>query len=130
MTTARFTLILASLFLLIVAGCEDSPTGSGDKKSTLTANTWKTTSFTLGGVDMTSTAQQTTTFKSDGTYTAKNPDGSTESGTWSLNVDETSIAMAEGGTTVDWSILTLTSSSLHLKANIGGVVADWTGVPE
>lgn len=130
MITTRIALCLASLFVLILAGCEDTPNSPADKKATLVASAWKTTSFTLDGVDMTTTAQSPTTFKSDGTYTARNPDGTTENGTWTFNVDETSIAMTEGGVTVDWSILTLTSSSLHLQGNILGKVADWKGVPE
>lgn len=131
MSTARIALFLASLIVLTtLAGCEDSPTSPADKKAALTANAWKTTSYTLGGVDVTSSVQVSTTFRSDGTYTARNPNGTTESGTWTFNVDETSIAMTEGGTTVDWSILTLTSSSLHLQGNILGKPADWKGVPE
>ncbi len=130
MTHSRSLLPILALAIVSISACEDTPTNPGDNRSLLTARPWKTTSYTVDGADLTSLAQVRTVFKTDGTYTATNPDGSTESGTWAFNVDETSIAMTEGATTTDWSIMTLTSTSMRLRAALAGSVADWQGIPD
>lgn len=127
----RFSLLIAAAALLVVAGCTDSADpNSSDKKTTLTADTWRTTKFTVGGADMLSFAQTTTKFNSDGTYTATNPGGGTKSGTWVFNVDETNIEMTEGSETVNWEIRTLTSSSLKLRSNMAGTTTEFEAVPD
>jgi len=129
MKASRYLLPLFAVALLALTSCEDTPTNPGDKKATLTANAWKTLTFTVDGVDD-PTAPTKQVFNADGTYSAT-ISGATVPGTWSLNVDETGITITTVGVAVDWSIISLTSTSLHLKyTKPGGIIVDYTGEPE
>lgn len=128
MKAIRYLLPLVALTLTALTACEDSPTNPADKKAALTAYAWKTVSQTRGGVTDPN-APSRRQFKSDNTYT-ETVSGVVANGTWSLNVDETSVAITLSGTTTDWSIKTLTSSGIELETNIGGQSVVFKGEPE
>ncbi len=128
MKATRYLLPVLVVTLLSLTACEDTPTNPADKRAALTAYAWKTVSQTKGGVTD-PTAPTRREFKSDNTYN-ETVGGVVANGTWSLNVDETSVAITLSGTTADWSIESVNSTSIHLKANIGGQTVDYTGEPE
>jgi hypothetical protein len=134
-TTALLSLF--ALCALIVAGCTDNPaSSSGDKKTTLTAKTWKVTVFKEDGADLVPTGLAPTAYKfnTDGTYSVTIL-GITAPGTWEFNVDETNI-ITEKGTSkeANWYIQVLNSSSMKLKATMtdstGNHTSELEAVPQ
>jgi|GEM_PF-5185739 len=116
-TTAVSTLF-ATAFLL-VAGCKDNPAdASGGNRKDLLVGSWRTTSVTSNGFDVSETYADNTTFKADGSYTSTYPGSSPESGTWLLTSGDTKLIMDENGASGTWDIIELTSTNLHLKSNL------------
>jgi|GEM_PF-3784164 len=125
-----FLLATVAIVALTAAGCTDSVDPNASKTTLLTNNTWTTTKYTVGGNDYRQFVQQTTTFNADGTYSATFSN-KTETGTWKFNVDETNLEMTEGSSgTVNWEILTLTASSLKLRATLMGQPVEYEGEPD
>ena len=97
----------------IGAGCDsdDALVDAGDsRRELLTAEAWVLQSVEVepddGTVEVTWTADRFD-FRADGRVIVTAEDGSTETGTWRFEADETEVVLIGGGTSATWSILVL-----------------------
>lgn len=112
-------LAVGSLLLGSCSKYEDGPGFTVRTAKARVSGDWKLTSYTLNGVDYTSSLPTITmTIEKDGSYSATYSSGSgsvTESGTWVFNDDKTTIAFTASSNTDTYTITELKSKEMKLQ---------------
>lgn len=133
----HYRLFLSALALLAFAGCLESTTGPKTRSELLSAHAWKVTGFDLSGPAVLAAPITTLDFQPGGLYVLTALECTDRIGTWRLSADETTVRTTPGAPSEDdsetvWTILELTDTQLHVRAEQSdkGIVTEVRAVPK
>jgi|GEM_PF-4478049 len=117
----RHPLPALPVLLLALAGCLESSAGPKTKTDLLTAHAWKVYAFDLSGPAVKSSPITVLDFRLGGMFILTALECNDRIGTWNFNDDETMVRITPGAPSEEdletvWSVLELTDTRLHLRA--------------
>lgn len=133
----HYRVILPALAMLALAGCLESNSGPKTNTDLLTAHTWKVTSFNVSGPAVKPNPILTLDFRVGGMFILTALECTNRIGTWNFTDEgETTVRTTPGAPSEEdmetvWTILELTDTRLHLRAEESdkGIVTEVIAAP-